>query len=585
MARVTNYDELHKGYLDLEKNELRNAQIQNLASDPSSPDEGQIWYRTDTDRLMVQANGSAEELATVDDITAGGISVSIIDAKGDLLAGTGNDAIDNLTVGANGTLLVANSAQATGLEWRTITEADIQLGATDRLVGRDTAGAGAAEEITVSGGLEWTGSGGIQSSAYTGDVTKSAGGTALTIPNDTVTYAKMQNVSATDRLLGRDTAGAGDTEELTVGGGVEFTGSGGIQRSALTGDITASAGSNTTAIAAGVIVDADVNASAAIAATKLAFTPAQGIAATTVQAAIEEAVTDLNTAITAATEGKAWKDPVRVATTANGTLATAFENGDTVDGVTLATGDRILLKDQSSGAENGIYTVNASGAPTRASDMNVNTEANNATVLVEEGTANKGDTYTQTANIVTLGTTAMVWAKSGEGNTVYTASGGVTLTGSNFDTTVSGLSGGMAVGDLLYASGSAALAKLADVATGNALISGGVTTAPSWGKIGLTTHVSGTLPIANGGTGQTTAAAALAALGGVTKFSQDLTGGASSEVVTHNLGTRDVTVQVRNQNTPWAYEDFEVEATSTNTITIRAAASIPASTYRVVVTG
>lgn len=60
-----------------------------------------------------------------------------------------------------------------------------------------------------------------------------------------------------------------------------------------------------------------------------------------------------------------------------------------------------------------------------------------------------------------------------------------------------------AVGDLLYASTTTALSKLADVATGNALISGGVGVAPSYGKIGLTTHVSGTLPVANGGTGLT----------------------------------------------------------------------------------
>jgi len=60
-----------------------------------------------------------------------------------------------------------------------------------------------------------------------------------------------------------------------------------------------------------------------------------------------------------------------------------------------------------------------------------------------------------------------------------------------------------AVGDLLYASAATTLSKLADVATGNALISGGVTTAPSWGKIGLATHVSGTLPTANGGTNLT----------------------------------------------------------------------------------
>jgi hypothetical protein len=64
-----------------------------------------------------------------------------------------------------------------------------------------------------------------------------------------------------------------------------------------------------------------------------------------------------------------------------------------------------------------------------------------------------------------------------------------------------------AVGDLLYANTTTTLAKLADVATGNALISGGVGVAPSWGQIGLTTHVSGTLPTANGGTNLTSFAA------------------------------------------------------------------------------
>lgn len=56
-------------------------------------------------------------------------------------------------------------------------------------------------------------------------------------------------------------------------------------------------------------------------------------------------------------------------------------------------------------------------------------------------------------------------------------------------------------GDIIYASGSTTLSRLADVATGNALLSGGVGGAPLWGKVGLTTHVSGILPIANGGTG------------------------------------------------------------------------------------
>lgn len=75
------------------------------------------------------------------------------------------------------------------------------------------------------------------------------------------------------------------------------------------------------------------------------------------------------------------KDSVVCATTANGTLATAFENGDTVDGIVLATGNRILIKNQSAPAENGIYTVNASGAPTRATDFDSWTEIDRKSVV------------------------------------------------------------------------------------------------------------------------------------------------------------------------------------------------------------
>ena len=74
-----------------------------------------------------------------------------------------------------------------------------------------------------------------------------------------------------------------------------------------------------------------------------------------------------------------------------------------------------------------------------------------------------------------------------------------------------------AVGDLLYADTTTTLAKLPDVATGNALISGGVSTAPSWGKIGLTTHVSGVLPVANGGTNAS--AASITAFNNITGYS------------------------------------------------------------------
>lgn len=73
-----------------------------------------------------------------------------------------------------------------------------------------------------------------------------------------------------------------------------------------------------------------------------------------------------------------------------------------------------------------------------------------------------------------------------------------------------------AVGDILYASTTTALSKLADVATGNALISGGVGVAPSYGKIGLTTHISGTLAVDNGGSGRTSHTAYAVICGGTT---------------------------------------------------------------------
>ena len=92
-------------------------------------------------------------------------------------------------------------------------EHDLTL-ASDTILGRDTAGTGAVEEITVSGGLEFTGSGGIQRSALTGDVTASAGSGTTTIANDAVTYAKMQNASTSDVVLGRASAGTGNIEEI-----------------------------------------------------------------------------------------------------------------------------------------------------------------------------------------------------------------------------------------------------------------------------------------------------------------------------------------------------------------------------------
>lgn len=111
------------------------------------------------------------------------------------------------------------------------------------------------------------------------------------------------------------------------------------------------------------------------------------------------------------------KEAVRAATTATGALATAYANGQVVDGVTLATGDRVLIKDQTAGAENGIYTINASGAPTRATDADAAAELFEGwQVYVREGTTNGNKVWLHTtAGPVTVGTTALTFAAADTG--------------------------------------------------------------------------------------------------------------------------------------------------------------------------
>ena len=182
-------------------------------------------------------------------------------------------------------------------------------------------------------------------------------------------------------------------------------------------------------------------------------------------------------------QGLDVKNSVRVATTANGTLSSAFANGQTVDGITLATNDRILIKNQSTGSENGIYTVNASGAPTRATDFDEDSEVTGgAFFFAEEGTTNADNGFVLTNDgAITVGTTALTFTQfSGAGQVI--AGSALTKSGNTLN---------VAVDDSSIEVSSDALRVKAS----------GITNAMLAGSIDLTAKVTGALPVGNGGTG------------------------------------------------------------------------------------
>lgn len=125
--------------------------------------------------------------------------------------------------------------------------------------------------------------------------------------------------------------------------------------------------------------------------------------------------------------GLDWKNSVKVATTTNITLSAP----QTIDGVGVVAGDRVLVKDQTVATANGIYIV-AAGAWTRATDFDDSTEVTAAaSVPVEQGTANGDTTWVLTTDgTITIGTTSLAFTKLGGTSNVYTvdATGGLALT-------------------------------------------------------------------------------------------------------------------------------------------------------------
>jgi hypothetical protein len=135
--------------------------------------------------------------------------------------------------------------------------------------------------------------------------------------------------------------------------------------------------------------------------------------------------------VDSATEGLHIHESVVAATTANVSLATALENGDTLDGVTLATGDRILVKNQTNKSQNGIYVVQTSGQPARATDFDTATEIDSGDFVFVYSGGQAGTGWVQTYRPVTIGTDEINFTQfSGAGT--YLAGNGLNLNGTTF---------------------------------------------------------------------------------------------------------------------------------------------------------
>jgi hypothetical protein len=457
--------------LNLNKNELLNARIQNLANDPSSPVLGQIYFNTGANEMRVY-NGTTFEAVGLNGVTADAAEINILD--GATLTTTELNYVDGVTSGIQGQLdakAPINNPVFTGtvslvtdlvFEGATANDFETTVTATDPTADRTITLPDATGTVILS----------------TNTVN------SLTAPSSSFSMNSQKIVSLADPVDPQD------------------------------------------------------------AATK-AY-------------------------VDAARSGLDVKASVRAATTAEITLS----GEQTIDGVSVVAGNRVLVKNQGTGSENGIYVASASGW-SRADDANSSAEVTAGMfTFVSEGTANSDSGWVLTTNdTITLGTTALVFAQfSGAGQ--ITAGAGLTKTGNTID----------AVGTADRITVNADSIDIASTYAGQSTIA-------TVGTITTGTWQATDVGVAHGGTGASDAAGAKTNLGFMTRVAANNTllvpsSGIVTWAVTHSLGTKDITVQIYDLANDTDVE-VDVVRTSTSVVTLSwvASANVAADSYRVVIVG
>jgi hypothetical protein len=547
--------------IDLNKNELLNARIQNLGSAPSSPVEGQIYYNNAAGvKTMyfyngsewIPTSGSVEVITdTIGQYVLGGTGLTAVYDDG---AGTTTLNLDNTTVTAGAYGSQSAIPTFTVDEQGRLTAAGSVDVATNLTINGDT---GTTDIALLSDELQVSGGEGIDVAVTTDTITISA-------EDATSSNKGVASFDATDFTVtaGAVTLNAERVEDI-IGDGFILGGTG--------IDVTYNDGPGTLSVDIDSTVVTKDDAQTLTNKT-LGTTTALGanLNAATYKITNLGAPTDGTDAATkayvdAVSEGLHIHEAAKVYVGTNIDIATALEAGDSVDGVTLSAGMRVLVNGQTAQSENGIYVVQTSGAATRALDFDSPLEVKSGDfIFVSSGTVYANTGWVQTLPTVTIGSSPISFTQfSGAGT--YTAGAGLTLNGTVFSV------------DVTPTSGSASLTN-----------TGGAVEVKTNTSDGLEVTANG-LGI-NNGTGLTFSSGALTfdtANGyGVRKLAFSIGDGTeTSYTVNHALATRDVTVQIFDNASPFAQIEADVEHTDSNNLTIRFAVAPTSNQYRVVVVG
>jgi len=477
--------------IDLTTNEIQNVALQNLASAPSSPGVGRIYYNTTSNAAQVW-NGVA--WVTISDAWLSSVTPTA-PITATISGGVATIGITAATGSAAGSMSAADKAKL---------DAATNVNTASTLVFRDTSGNFSAGTITA----------------------------ALAGNASSATNASNLNGQAPSYYLSR--------ANMT-----------GTQVASTISDLQTVVTSYTLDTFAAPLANVSMNANKIINVAD----------PTNAQDAATKNYVD------SVAQGLVVKEAVEAASTANVTISGP---GTAIDGYTLATGDRVLLKNQTTASENGIYIFNGSAsAMTRAPDAATNADiVSGMFTFVENGTANATTSWILTTpDPITVGTTALTFAQfSGAGT--YTAGAGLTLSGTTFAV---GAGPGITV--------NASTVQISASYSGQTSITTlGTITGGVWNAT--------TIGVAYGGTGATTASGARVNLGATGKFSASIGDGTTTSfVVNHNLNTQDIVVMVRQAASPYSQVIPDVEATTVSSATIVFATAPTTNQYRVVVVG